>query len=153
MKKLIILLGLICVFLPRVVAPSSIKANHPKSIKEIIYEAADRHNVPKKVLAGICYVESNFKPHAMNHNDGNSGSYGLCQIKLAVARNLGFSGSRRNLMHPEVNAFFAAKLFRYHMDRNGNNIAKSIRAYNVGFFDGHFTSKYHRMVYEAMKNL
>lgn len=64
--------------------------------------------------------------------DGNSPSYGVCQIKLETARYLGFSGTAKQLMKPENNIFWAGKYLSMQLKRYNNDPRKAVAAYNAG---------------------
>lgn len=64
-------------------------------------------------------------------NDGGSPSYGLCQVKLATARHMGFKGKPSDLLKPDINADLAAKYLRYQLNRYGS-MEKALSAYNAG---------------------
>lgn len=81
-------------------------------------------------------------------------SYGLFQLKASVARNLGFTAYEyvevvkvykgrmtkmkklvdhtKDLLKPEVNSWYAAKLIKELYKRYGKNTVKVISAYNAG---------------------
>ena len=90
--------------------------------------------LPPGLLASLCYVESRHKPSAINQYDGNSPSYGICQIKLATAQLVGFVGTEKELMHPKTNVFYAAKYLKRQLTRYNNNVHKAVAAYNSGTY-------------------
>lgn len=94
--------------------------------------ASKAEAVPYRLLRAICQVESNLNPKAVNKYDGGSASYGLCQIKLATAKYMGYRGNSKLLLTPSVNALYAAKYLRYQLDRYGNDWVRAISAYNRG---------------------
>lgn len=88
------------------------------------------------LVSAICWVESSHRENAINIEDGNSASYGLCQIKLGTARLMGFRGGPLELWrNPKVNREYATKYFRYQMGRYGS-LDKAIAAYNAGSVRG-----------------
>lgn len=89
-------------------------------------------SLPPGMLSALCYVESAHKPNAIHLDDGGSSSRGICQVKIATARSLGFKGSVKLLMEPKTNMYYAAKLLRYQLDRYEGNTEKAIAAYNAG---------------------
>ena len=134
MKKVIMVLAL-SVLLGSVIAHKVSDAPMPRRslspIESALVKVASNENVDPVILASICYYESKFKPMAIHENDGGSGSYGLCQIKLALAKSLGYKGSVNGLLDPTTNATFAAKALRYHMKKT-HGIEELIAAYNAG---------------------
>ena len=100
-------------------------------IEKAITEAARAEGQNPTILAAICYHESNFHPEKVNKDDGGSGSYGLCQVKMALARSMGYRGSFSGMLHPEVNARIAAKILKYHSKKTRNQ-EELLAAYNAG---------------------
>lgn len=89
-------------------------------------------NIPEGLLASLCKVESGYDVKAINIDDGNSSSIGVCQIKHQTASYLGFKGSETRLQNPKVNAFYAAKYLHRQLDRYNGNVSKAVSAYNAG---------------------
>lgn len=75
--------------------------------------------IDPELLSAVCYVESGHKVDAYVHNDGGSPSYGQCQIKMDTAKDMGFNGTKAQLMSPGTNALYAAKYLRYQHKRYG----------------------------------
>ncbi len=90
------------------------------------------NSVPLRLLKAICFVESRLNPKAINKYDGGSSSYGLCQIKLATSRCVGYRGNVRGLLNPYINASLAGRYLHYQMDRYHGDWVKAISAYNSG---------------------
>jgi len=98
----------------------------------LIISAAKNVGVSSALLLAICTHESGLK-NVIAYNDGNSHSYGICQIKKETAQMLGFKGKALDLMNPEVNAIWAAKYIKFQEDRYGKeNWCKITAAYNAG---------------------
>lgn len=89
-------------------------------------------NLPKNLLASICYTESTYNVSAVHHDDGGSDSLGLCQIKLETAKEFGFKGTQRQLMNPYWNTYYAAKYLHHEILRYHGVIVKAVIAYNRG---------------------
>lgn len=84
------------------------------------------------ILLAICHVESSGNHKAVNIFDGGSASYGLCQIKLNTARNLGFRGHITQLwFNKEVNKKYALKYLEWQATRYPT-VEQIIAAYNSG---------------------
>lgn len=90
------------------------------------------YHLPNKLLASVCYIESAYSVKAVHHDDGDSDSLGVCQIKLETARWLGFKGSRKELMRPSVNIHYAAKYLAHQIKRYHGSMSKGLVAYNQG---------------------
>lgn len=106
--------------------------------------AAAINNVNPALLKGLCYKESTHNPSAYVQNDGGSPSIGLCQIKLATARAMGFKGLTVGLFDPFTNANYAAKYLRHQYERY-HSWKKAISAYNAGHAS-HKNTKYVKRV-------
>lgn len=100
----------------------------------IILTAAKTVKVSGALLLAICTHESNLKNVVVPH-DGGSPSYGICQVKYDTAKMLGFTGQARDLLHPETNAFYAAKYLAYQQQRYGNCWVKLAASYNAGSYN------------------
>jgi len=84
-------------------------------------------------LIAICDVESGGKTNAINQNDGGTASYGVCQIKYATAKQLGFRGTVSELwLNPDTNRYWAGKYLEKQYNRYKGDILKAISAYNCG---------------------
>lgn len=91
-------------------------------------------HLPSGMLSAVCYVESHHVVHALHVDDGSGPSLGVCQVKLATARMLGFRGSEADLMRPKINAFYAALYLNRQLERYNDDTAKAIAAYNSGTY-------------------
>lgn len=100
---------------------------------EIILSAAKSVGLSGYFLLSICTVESNLK-NAYVENDGGSPSFGICQIKEGTAKMMGFKGDKKELMDPKVNAFYAAKYFKWQKERYNGDLCRAIASYNAGSF-------------------
>jgi soluble lytic murein transglycosylase len=97
--------------------------------------ASNLFSLPHGLLSAICFVESKHKVAAINVNDGGSSSLGLCQIKLATARMLGYKGGAQRLHKDAVlNAEWAGRYLKRLLTRYDGNIPKAVAAYNAGRF-------------------
>src|ERR1700692_3723359 len=93
----------------------------------ILYSA--QFNLPDGLLSSLCYVESGHNIEAVHLADGNGNSIGACQIKLKTARFMGFRGTEKQLMRPDVNIYYAAWYLRYQINRY-RSVRKGVIAYN-----------------------
>jgi len=87
--------------------------------------------IDPELLSAVCYVESGHNTEAYVHNDGGSPSYGQCQIKMATAKELGFSGTGKELMSEGINSLYAALYLKYQYKRYGN-WRSAVISYNAG---------------------
>jgi hypothetical protein len=106
------------------------------TILAILTKAAMSAKVSAVLLVAICSHESQDFTLTYNHKDGGSPSYGICQVKEATARWLGFKGKTKELMNPKVNATYAAKYLAKHADNYGEeDWCKVTAAYNAGRYN------------------
>lgn len=66
--------------------------------------------VPAAVIRATIQTESSSRPDAYLEEAGGDGSIGLMQIRLSVAKNLGYGGTKANLFLPAVNVYYGTKL-------------------------------------------
>lgn len=66
--------------------------------------------VPAAVIRATITTESSGRQDAYLEEAGGDGSIGLMQIRLSVARNLGYGGTKANLFLPAVNVYYGTKL-------------------------------------------
>lgn len=105
-------------------------------------------NLPTGLLYTLCRVESNLNPKAYKPKDGNSPSYGLCQVKYETAKLVGFKGKPKDLMDPRTNINVAGRILASQYKRYGN-WAKAVCAYNKGSSTSHGGSRYLAKVFDA----
>lgn len=96
--------------------------------------ATTTYHLPPGLLSALCYVESKHKADAIHHDDGNSDSIGICQIKLKTAQMMGFKGTAHDLLNPKINTTYAAKYLKHQLNRYENDSPKSVAAYNTGTY-------------------
>lgn len=106
----------------------------------IIFAVASKNfSLPENLLSSLCYVESNHDISAVHHDDGNSDSLGVCQVKLSTARWMGYKGTSKQLMDPTINIYYAAKYLSYQIKRY-HSTTRGIIAYNIGHAKKSLTS-------------
>lgn len=122
------------------------------SLTVIFATATHFFTLPPKLLDAVCYVESKHSISAYVNHDGRSPSYGVCQIKLATARHMGFKGTPEQLMEPRRNIYYAAKYLNYQLLRYGN-VEQAVMAYNQGYSKTVVSTSYTRKVRAAWKTI
>jgi soluble lytic murein transglycosylase-like protein len=109
-----------------------------------------QYHLPLNLLASLCYVESTYNVDKIHRNDGNSDSYGVCQIKYETARQFGFKGNIKDLMKPENNVRYAAAYLNHQIHRY-KSIEKGVIAYNLGHAGALTSTKYQRTVFNMWR--
>lgn len=114
-------------------------------------DSARREHIPAPLLRALCAVESSNRPHVVNWHDNGGPAIGLCQLKLATARMMGFGGTLEQLLYPSVNIAYAAKYLAYQYKACGQNWPKAVVAYNRGVCTGNRGSKYWLKVQDELR--
>ena len=94
--------------------------------------AALMHGLDPDLLRALVWQESKGDPLAVRFEPRlNDSSYGLGQVLLQTARELGFAGGVRDLLDPHTNLDLAARYLRSRFDTFGD-FRLSVAAYNSG---------------------
>jgi len=107
-------------------------------------------NLQPHLLESVCFVETGHNASAYVADDKGTPSVGICQVKYATAKAMGFKGIERDLMRPDVNAYYAAKYLSYQIKRYHSNLARAVTAYNKGNSSGDGNTAYYRSVRQQM---
>lgn len=103
---------------------------HVTSSREValaILENADRNDIPLSLAFSLAYVESRFKPTAVNSNTNRTIDRGLFQLNSASFPKL----TEDEFFDPKVSAKYGMSHLRYCMDVAGNEIT-ALAMYNAG---------------------
>lgn len=92
--------------------------------EEIIQAAAERFNVPAKLISSVIQHESNFDASAQSH----AGASGLMQLMPSTAKWLGV----KNVWDPTENVMAGTKYLRQMLDKYDGNTTLALAAYNAG---------------------
>lgn len=128
-----------------------------KTIKAIIW-AADKAEVPRELVLAVCWGESSFRNKLVTHMDGETPSYGVCQVKLETARFMDkiyhhkVKATPKMLDKVGINAFYAACYLRYQLAKYNQDWKLAVDAYNKGHAKGHKT-QYVKRFEENRKHL
>jgi soluble lytic murein transglycosylase-like protein len=95
----------------------------------MISRQAQRHAVPEALIYRVIARESNF-----NSGLRNGPNWGLMQIRESTARSMGFSGSVRNLLDPEINLTYAVAYLANAYRVAGGNQDRAIALYTHGYY-------------------
>lgn len=120
--------------LAMLLTPTSV---HAADIKDLIHQTAAKYEIQPKILEGLVFTESSFRPSVVNLSDGNTihtQSVGLAQVKPSTAKMLGFKGTPEQLKNPIINIEYGAKYLKKQLNRYGGDYRKALSAYNAGTF-------------------
>lgn len=127
-------------------ADQSVKLSD-KKIERTITKAARFVDVPPHLLLAVCWIESHYQTNLPEVLDGETPSYGICQIKLETAQDMDawyrhkIPVTIERLRDPYLNAFYAAKYLKYQLKRYDGDWKKAVAAYNQGSFFTHSPNK------------
>lgn len=152
MRNLIVLISLMSTSFAYInaYAGQTFEKRYYNTIKSIIW-AADKAQVPRELVLAVCWGESSFRTTGVTHVDGETPSYGVCQVKLETAQFIDKFYRLKHKVTPErlnstmINAFYAAKYLKYQLNRYKQDWKLAVDAYNKGTALGHKT-KYVRKV-------
>ncbi len=103
---------------------------HVTSSREValaILENADKNDIPLSLAFALAYVESRFKPDAVNKNGNYTVDRGLFQLNSATFPRL----SEEDFFNPEISAKYGMMHLRFCIDLAGNDVT-ALAMYNAG---------------------
>ncbi|MBB5753007.1 lytic transglycosylase domain-containing protein [Prosthecomicrobium pneumaticum] len=103
-------------------------ANAERPYATLIARHAAENGVPLELAHAVVSVESRYRPNMT----GSAGEIGLMQIKLATARGLGYTGSRKALYDPDINLRWGMLYLGMARDLADGDLCGTILRYNAG---------------------
>lgn len=106
-----------------------------KAVWPLALRKAREFGIPASWIMAISRQESSHDPSARAKDPrdlARGGSFGLMQMSLATARGLGFTGAPEQLLDPETNVHWGAKLLAQLAARFGADIRDVASGYNSG---------------------
>lgn len=103
---------------------------HVTSSREValaILENADKNDIPLSMAFALAYVESNFKPRAVNENANYTVDRGLFQLNSASFPRL----TEADFFDPQISAKYGMMHLRFCIDVAGNDVT-ALAMYNAG---------------------
>lgn len=95
----------------------------------VIRREAARHGLPPALVAAVIHRESSGNARAFNPNDP---SYGLMQLLLPTAQQMGYRGTVQGLYDPETNIALGTAYLGWQLKRYRGDIPSAVAAYNAG---------------------
>lgn len=112
-----------------------------ETFSTLIRKYSALYNVPEVWIKAVIMQESSGNPNAYRAEPQiNDASYGLMQILLRTARNLGYEGESDGLYDPDTNINLGTKLLAELRQSYGDDIQRVYSAYNSGKPDAYKTS-------------
>lgn len=104
-----------------------------KPLDEEVFKAAATWKLPPDLIRAVIWVESRGDPKAQRYESHlDDSSYGLMQILLCTAKEMGFTGQADELFQPAVNIHYGCKYLTKQLRRYDGDMASAIAAYNAG---------------------
>lgn len=104
----------------------------PSEIAIVLSKAAASSGVPLNLLKAFAFVESRFRPLAVNTANPNNPSLGLFQIRpIPWLRYLNLGDEKNVLLNPTMNAAAGAQIIQYFEGR-GYKMPEQADVYNLG---------------------
>lgn len=107
---------------PQNAAPAAAAA--PRTIEQLIAEAAGRYALPRSLVRAVARAESALRPNAVSPK----GAQGVMQLMPGTARELGVE----NAFDAAENIDAGVKLLRLLLEKYEGRVAEALAAYNAG---------------------
>lgn len=103
------------------------RVTNNKDVALAILENADKNDIPTSLAFALAYVESKFKPNAVNKNTNSTIDRGLFQLNNATFPNL----TEEQFFDPWTSAKFGMAHLKFCLETAGNEIT-ALAMYNAG---------------------
>ncbi|WP_312095473.1 lytic transglycosylase domain-containing protein [Niallia sp.] len=110
--------------LPMSLTKLSSSSTSTSDFDEMIKTAAEKYNLPEKLISSVIKVESNFNPNATSY----AGASGLMQLMPSTAKSLGVE----NVFNPLDNIMGGSKYLKQMLEKYDGNVELALAAYNAG---------------------
>lgn len=110
--------------LPLSLTKLSSTSSTPSEYSDIIKAAAEKYQIPEKLISSVIKVESNFNANATSY----AGASGLMQLMPKTAKSLGVT----NVFNPTDNIMGGAKYLKQMLSKYDGNVELALAAYNAG---------------------
>ena len=112
---------------PVVASPSfdsTLDSNAPRTIEQIVADAARRYSLPRSLVRAVARAESALNPLALSPK----GAQGVMQLMPGTAKELGV----QDAFDPGQNIDAGARLLRQLLEKYNGHVAEALAAYNAG---------------------
>ena len=93
------------------------------------------YGVDANYSIAIAKTESNLKTDTITYEPKVNGySYGLFQVRYITAKDLGYNGSKKDLLDVDINIKYGIKHIKRCMDKYGEDLNKVSCCYNAGLY-------------------
>jgi soluble lytic murein transglycosylase-like protein len=96
----------------------------PRTVEELVSDAASRYGLPKSLVRAVARAESAFDPDAISAK----GARGVMQLMPGTAKELGVEDA----FDPGQNIDAGARLLRQLLEKYEGRVAEALAAYNAG---------------------
>lgn len=110
--------------MPMSLTKLSSSSSSTSDFEEMIRIAAEKYNLPEKLISSVIKVESNFNPNATSY----AGASGLMQLMPSTATSLGVE----NVFNPLDNIMGGSKYLKQMLEKYDGNVELALAAYNAG---------------------
>lgn len=109
---------------PALVSPGGVVDSAPRTIEQMVADAARRYALPRSLVRAVARAESALNPTAVSPK----GAQGVMQLMPGTARELGVE----NAFDPAQNIDAGARLLRHLLEKYEGRVAEALAAYNAG---------------------